>query len=153
MLKYRKKMSKEYKKGFTLIEILVGTAVFVIIALSVYQTYSSTIKVIRASRIKVTATSLIREQFEIIRNLPFTDIGLVNGTPSGKIPPVQNIIRNNNEFTITNSVTSIDDPFDGTDTSTPPDTTPVDYKQVEIKIDCDACDNFSAFTLSTYFSP
>lgn len=139
--------------GFTLIEALVGTAIFVILALSVYQTYLVTMNVIRLSQVKVTATALANEQFEIMRNLPYSDIGIVAGLPSGKIPATQNLIRDNKEFTVKTTIRNIDDPFDGTIGDTPNDTSPADYKLAELEITCATCRNFGTLNLTTNIAP
>jgi len=60
------------QNGFSLIEALVGVAVFVIIAVSVYQAYVMVIDAVRVLRLKTTATALANEQFEIVRNLPMS---------------------------------------------------------------------------------
>ena len=146
-------MFKKHTTGFTLIETLVGTAVFVIIAISVYQTYSTIMKVIYASRIKITAVSLVNEQFEMMRSISYTNVDIIDDTPTGEIPSIQNIIRNNKEFTLKTSILNIDDAFDGTAEGTPPDSTPIDYKLVEVEISCEACTNFSAFSQATYIAP
>jgi prepilin-type N-terminal cleavage/methylation domain-containing protein len=138
------------KNGFTLIETLVGTAIFVIIAMSVYQAYTVSMAVIRASRVKITATALANEQFEIMRNLPYTDVGTIEGGPTGKIPQIQNLIRDNKEFTINTSIISIDDFFDN---KAPTDSSPIDYKLVEIEITCSNCINFLPIKMTSYIAP
>ncbi len=159
MLKYTleiNRMSLKNRKnisGFTLVEALVGAAIFLILALSVYQAYQATMDVIRLSRIKITATALANEQFEIMRNLPYTDIGIVNGLPWGKIPAVQNLIRDGKEFTVKTTIRNVDDPFDGTIGGTPNDTSPADYKLAELEITCSTCLNFPAMNLATNISP
>jgi len=149
-------MLKHYKKinvGFTLVEALVGTAVFIILAMSVYQAYLTTINTIRLSRTKITASALANEQFEIIRNLPYGDVGIINGLPSGKIPANQVLVRDNKEFTVKTTIRNIDDPFDGTLEGEPKDTSPADYKLVEVEINCQNCNNFSPLVLNTYIAP
>jgi prepilin-type N-terminal cleavage/methylation domain-containing protein len=143
----------KYQKGFTLVEILVGTAVFVILAMSVYQAFTTTMNVVRLSRVKITATALANEQIEIIRNLPYTDVGIVNGIPLGKIPATQNLERDGKDFGVQTIIRNIDDPFDGTIGGTPNDTSPADYKLVEIEITCDTCRNFSPLSITTYVAP
>src|SRR3989338_10611931 len=98
--------------GFTLIESLVGVAVFMIIAVSVYQAYAVTMNAVRVSRLKIIATALANEQFEIIRNLPYDDVGVVGSIPNGKIPRIQNFIRDNTEFAVETTIHNIDDPFE-----------------------------------------
>ena len=144
---------KHNSPGFTLIEALVGTAIFVILILSVYQAYLTTSNVARLSRIKTTATALANEQFEIMRNLPYSDVGIVSGLPKGKIPAKQELIRDNKNFTVKTTVRNIDDPFDGTIGGTPNDISPADYKMAELEITCATCQNFSPLYLTTYIAP
>ena len=136
-----------------MVETLVGAAIFVLLAMSVYQAYSVTMDVIRLSRVKITATALGNEQFEIMRNLPYADVGIVNGLPHGKIPAVQTLTRDGKEFTVKTTIRSIDDPFDGTIGGTPNDISPADYKLAELEITCAACRNFPPLSLTTYIAP
>jgi len=114
--------------GFTLIESLVGIAVFIIITVSVYQAYAATMNAVRASRLKITATALANEQFEIIRNLPYDDVGVIGGIPNGKIPYIQNLVRDGTGFQTKTAIRNIDDPFDGTIGGLPNDLSPADYR-------------------------
>jgi type II secretory pathway pseudopilin PulG len=144
---------KNNRLGFTLVEGLVGAAVFVILALSVYRAYTSTMDVVRLSRVKIAATALGNEQFEIIRNLAYSDVGIVGGLPRGKIPATQTLNRDGKDFTVITTIRNIDDPFDGTIDGTPKDTSPADYKLAEIQITCSACKNFPPLSLTTHIAP
>jgi len=141
------------QKGFSLIEALVGVAVFTIIALSVYQAYTMMVDVVRISRLKVTATALANEQFEIARNLPYADVGVEGGIPSGKIPPIQTLIRDSTSFTVKATVRNIDDPFDGTIGGAPNDLSPADYRLAELEISCQLCKNFQPLHFTTQIAP
>jgi len=141
------------QKGFTLIESLVGIAVFMIIAVSVYQAFIVTMNAVRVSRLKVTATALANEQFEIIRNLPYADVGVVGGIPNGKIPRIQNLIRDNTEFVVETTIRNIDDPFDGTIGGSPNDLSPADYKLAELEISCPSCRDFTNLHFTTQVGP
>jgi len=138
--------------GFTLVEAIVGTAVFLIVALAVYQAYTVTMNVIRLSREKITATALGNEQFEIIHNLPYSDVGIVSGLPLGKIPATQTLLRDGKEFVVKTTIRNIDDAFDGTIGGDPNDSSPADYKLVELEITCDTCHNFSPLNLTTWIA-
>ena len=70
-------------------ETLVGVVVLAILAMAVYQSYSIVIRTTIASRSKIAATLLANEEMEIARNLPYADVGIVGGNPSGKIPADQ----------------------------------------------------------------
>lgn len=144
---------KQKQKGFTLIELTLGIAVFAIVAGSFYQAFSAALTAVRLSRVKVAAVALANEQFEIIRNFPYDDVGIVGGIPDGKIPRVQNFTRNGAQFTAEATIRNIDDPFDGTIGGEPNDLSPADYKMAEIEISCGNCDNFSPLVFNTYVGP
>lgn len=134
-------------------EIIIGVAVFLIIALSVYQSYAGLLNLVRVSRVKITAANLANEQFEITRNLPYTDVGVVGGVPNGKIPSTQNLTRDGIPFVVEAFVRNTDDPFDGTIGGSPNDLSPSDYKLIEIKIDCPTCKNFTPLTFVGRVAP
>lgn len=141
------------QKGFTLVEALVGAAVFVIIAVSVISAYVKVMEAVRVSRVKITATALANEQFEIARNLPYADVGIVDGIPAGKINRTQTLVRDNISFVVKTTIRNIDDPFDGTIGGSPNDTSPADYKLAELEITCPSCKNFSPLTFTTHIAP
>ncbi len=141
------------KKGFTLVEVLVGTAVFLVIATAVYQAYTSLFILIGANQYKILALNLANEQFEIVRNLAYSDVGETTGIPRGKIPHSQNLVRGGVTFTVTSTIRNIDLPFDGTIGGTPNDLSPADNKLVEVEVTCAACTGFSPITLTTTVAP
>jgi len=138
------------RKGFTLVEIMVSVALFLIIGIGVWQGYSYVSDLVRVTRIKTTAIALANEQLEIVRNLPYSDVGTVGGIPAGKLPPTQQITRGGVTFTVDFSVKNIDDPFDG---NFPNDTAPADYKLVEVIISCPSYRNFSSLKITTTAAP
>lgn len=141
------------KRGFTLIETIVGSAVFLLVALSAYQAFGVLMDVTLASRAKVAATELANEQMEIIRNLPYDDVGIIAGLPVGKIARNQTLVRDNYSFNVNTTIRSIDDPADGTVGGTPPDISPADYKLVDLNITCPNCKNFSTLDFTTIVAP
>lgn len=142
-----------FRQGFSLVECLVGIAVFMIIALSVYQVYMKVFDAVRISRLKITAAAFANEQFEIIRNLSYADVGIEGGLPAGKIIRDRTITRDGIDFLTKTTIRSIDDPFDGTITSSPADLSPADYKIVEIEISCPAYRNFQPLRFTTTVAP
>ena len=124
-------------QGFTLIELLIAIAVLAIFAVGVYSTLISVYKIIRLAKIKSLETAILSEELEIVRNLPYNQIGLQNAFDvPGILLPTKYLTRQNLNFKIINTVRFIDDPYDGTITSTPQDTSPADYKLVEMEIYC-----------------
>jgi prepilin-type N-terminal cleavage/methylation domain-containing protein len=141
------------QKGFTLIESLVGAAIFVVLALFGYRAFSVLMEAVLSSQAKIAGTTLANEKFEIIRNLPYTDVGIVGGLPVGKIQRTQNITRDNFNFVIQTTIRSVDDNFDGTIGGTPADSSPADYKLVDLDITCPTCRVFSPLNFTTLVAP
>ena len=139
--------------GMTFIETLVASAIFLLVAVSLYQAYMGVFRATSASRVKLSAASLASEQFEIARNLPYDDVGVVGSIPSGIIPHVQTLVRDGYSFIATTTVRNIDDPFDGTIGGAPNDTAPADYRLVEVQIDCSSCRDFSEMVFTTRVGP
>ena len=144
---------KTKQKGFTLVELLVGVAVFLILVVSVYNSYKTIYDVVSTSRYKISAIDLANERFEIIRNLPYASVGISGGIPNGVLAHIENIVRDGQTFEVTTVVRNIDDPFDGTIGGTPNDLSPADSKLVEVEINCALCKNFKPIILTTRVSP
>lgn len=129
----------EKRRGFTLVETLVGVAVFALIAMGIYAVFTQTTQLVRASRARIVASALANEQIEIIRNLPYANVGTLGGAPAGVLPAVQTITRDGIPFSVSTTIRNVDDPFDGTIGGTPNDTAPADYKLIEVSVSCSAC--------------
>lgn len=144
---------KNLQGGFSLIETLIGVLVFSILAVSIYGGFTQILKGVNTLHNRGLAISLANEQLEIIRNLPYADVGIVGGLPPGKIPHEQTLVRGGTTFAVTATIRNIDLPFDGTAGGTPNDLSPADNKLVEISIDCAACHNFSTIAITTQVAP
>lgn len=145
--------SKSFSLGFTLVETLVGASIFVILALSGYKAFGVLMDAVSASQAKIAGTTLANEKFEIMRNLPYTDVGILGGLPVGKIQRTENITRDNFSFVVETTIRSVDDTFDGTIGGNPSDTSPADYKLVDLDISCPTCKIFSPLNFTTLVAP
>ncbi len=131
-----------------------GVAVFTVIVSAVYNAYVGVFNVVYASRAKIEAITLINEQLEIARNLPYADVGEISGIPNGKLTHSQTITRDAYSYNVLTTVRNIDDPFDGTLGGTPNDLAPADYKVVEIEVTCLNCARpFTPMIVTTYVAP
>ena len=146
-------ISQKLSRGSGLVEIVIGAAVFLTVALAVSQSFTTMLNSVRFSRAKITAAALANEEFEIARNLPFSLVGISGGFPTGSIPHLQTLTRDGNSFAITTTVRNVDDPFDGTVGGTPNDSAPADYKIVEMDIDCTTCKIFPTQSFSSFVAP
>lgn len=141
------------QEGFTLIEVLVAAAVFLIFALGVYGAITMVFKIVYQSRLSILENNVLAEKLEVARNLTYENIGTVDGDPVGVLPATETVTRNGIVFFVTTTVQNIDDPFDGLATDASPDTAPDDYKLVEMSIKCFTCDQNRTITVSTRVAP
>lgn len=145
--------SNGFGAGFTLAEMVVGSAVFAIIAVTVFQTYSTFINLVALGKYKILATDIVNEQFELVRNLKYADVGIIGSIPSGVLSTTTNVVKNGFTFTISRTIRNIDDPFDGQIGSTTNDLSPSDYKMVQIDVECSACKNFQPISVTGRVAP
>ena len=145
---------EKYKAGFTLIETLVSTAIFIIVSIALYAGFSNILKIMNIIRVREVMTNIANEQFEIVRNLPYQSVGTVGGIPAGIISQDQEVTKDNKTFVINTVVRSIDDPFDGTFDGTTRDLSPADMKLVEVNISCTQCnEHISPISFTTKVAP
>ncbi len=141
------------RKGTTLIETLIGIAILAFVMTFALAMFSLSTEKLARSKHRVLATALANEQVEIIRNLPYAQVG--TGAPTcevtGTMPRTSTVVRSNVSYTIDTCVKWVDDPFDGcvgTVTEQPnqsrcadgtivnksPDTIPTDYKLAQVTV-------------------
>ncbi len=124
------------QKGFSLIESLVGIAIFVGMALVVSQAFFLIYKDAALNWQNVTISSLARQYLENARNIPYAQVGTVAGNPHGNLPDFANpstVTVSNTTYQIYFEVTYMDDPADGT-AVLGTDSAPDDYKQVKLSV-------------------
>lgn len=120
------------RKGFTLVDVLVGIALVLIIFLGVYGAFRLGMEVINKSKNKVTAISIANQHIEMVRNLSYGEVGTEGGFPDGSLEPSTTTTMNNLEYTIETRVDYVVDPLDGI--ADPEDSCPNDYKIVEVRV-------------------
>ena len=139
-------------RGFTLIEAVVGSAVFLIIAMAAYQAYAGIFKLVEVDQNRVLAIELANEQFEIIRDLPYASIGVPNGIPSGVVPQNQTLVRGGITFNVSTIIRNVALNLGAQSASSTASTTPAE-KLVEVTITCPTCSNFAPIVLTTQVAP
>ncbi|MBU0570009.1 carboxypeptidase-like regulatory domain-containing protein, partial [Patescibacteria group bacterium] len=127
------RLSKEKanNSGQMLLGILISLAVFAILIHALFTLVRLSYQFTNFSRARITARHLAQEKIELIRNLPFSEIGTSGGIPSGSLVQQENIQRNGLNYLVKTSIVYIDDPFDN---SAPVDLLPTDYKSVRIDV-------------------
>lgn len=139
--------------GFTLAEILVSMTVFTLITYFGYLAYANILESITRSQLRNEAISLIENEIEIIRNMPYSDIGISGGYPIGKLLAEKNVSSGGIDFKLKTTVRNIDDPFDGVLGGSPNDTAPADYKIIEFEVNCLNCRSFIPFSMTSTIAP
>ena len=125
--------------GFTLVEILIALTLFILISVSIYSVSNNILGVISRNQVRSIAVSVIENEIETLRNMQYESVGIVGGFPVGMLEAEKTVTVRGVEFSLSTTVRTIDDPFDGTIGGNPNDTAPADYKLVEFEIVCLNC--------------
>src|SRR3989344_2678826 len=139
--------------GFTLIESLIAVAIFAVVSVSIYLAYSNILDIFSASYLNLTALSAIENELEIIRNMSYGDVGIQGGLPAGVLVAEKNIVLGEVDFVVKTLVRNVDDPFDGLQGGSPNDSTPADYKLIEVEVSCPACLRYIPAKITTTVAP
>ncbi|MBI2625733.1 carboxypeptidase regulatory-like domain-containing protein, partial [Candidatus Parcubacteria bacterium] len=143
--------------GISLIGIVIAVGIFVFFSAGIYGAYVLMIRLNAQNRATVVGLQLAQEKLELVRNLPFVDIGVVGGVPAGVLQQTEEVSRDGINFTMATTVRNVDDPFDGdfgdTVPGKPRDLAPADYKRVEIRIRCVVCPADPPILLTTNAVP
>jgi hypothetical protein len=122
---------KNQIQGQTIISTLIGIAVFLILTNALFTLVRGSFSILSFNRARITARHLAQEKIELVRNLPYNNIGTSGGIPSGTIAQQEIVTRNGLSFTVDTDVIYIDDPFD---TKVPNDLLPTDYKRIRVAV-------------------
>ncbi len=120
------------RKGFSLVEVLVGSFLLLIVFLGIFLAYQLGLKVVSQSKNRVIATAIVNGELEKIRNLPYESVGVDGEFPDGILEASKIISLNGVNYTVEIRVDYVVDSADGI--SSPSDTCPNDYKRVSVKV-------------------
>lgn len=124
-------ITKKKEKGLTLIEVMISLFIILLISVSIFSIIIFSLKITSDNKMQVEAISIGNQKMEQILNLPYSQIGLIDGDPIGVLQSHEEIERQG-AFDIETSVKFFDDPYD--DEAFSGDLTPNDYKIVSLKI-------------------
>lgn len=130
-------LKKQQNPGFTLIEIAVTLAVFAMLAAAVLGLVAALSQAVKSARQGTQLSSLADNYLEIVRNMPYSQIGTVHGSPVGTLPDCNGtppncpgatqISLSGQTYKIYYEVTYIHDPADA-------NAADADYKQAKLNI-------------------
>ena len=142
------------RRGTSLIEFVLSLAIIAILFTGVYAVYASIVSSIQSVGARNAASTIIGNEIEMMRNLPYANVGTQGGIPAGAIPGTQTVSYGNYTFSLQTTIRNIDDPFDGTLGGTPNDTAPADYKLVSLTATCVSCSgNIAPIDITATIAP
>jgi len=116
------------ERGFTFVDIMVGTALVLIVFLGIFGAFQLGLKVVGKSREKITATALANQRLEEARNLPYQKVGIVGIDENGALPAIEYYPSDTQKYTISTDVDCRNNPADVGDTCL------CDYKTVTVTV-------------------
>ncbi|MCC6223488.1 MAG: carboxypeptidase regulatory-like domain-containing protein [Thermoleophilia bacterium] len=114
--------------GITLVEMLIASALLLVIATALGTVLTSSIASHRLSREKTIADEVALQEIESIRRLPYDSVGVVSGNPPGTVTPVKTVSVRGLDASVSIQITYVNDP---TPTSY---ATAANYKRVVVTV-------------------
>jgi len=99
--------------GFTLLELLVATFVIGVAVAGLFGLILLTVRTASEGERRIAATALANEKMELVRNLPYSQVGTAGGVPNGPLPQIETTVRNGTSYTVRTDIRYVDDPYDG----------------------------------------
>ncbi len=114
--------------GFTVIEVLLATVVFALLATAFASTLSATLRSFSNSKARTVAEQVASSQLEEARRLSYDDLGTVGGNPPGLLQPSRTVTNGGQTLTVGVRVAYVNDPLpDGVETG-------ANYKSVQVTV-------------------
>ncbi|MCK5080917.1 MAG: hypothetical protein KAQ63_02035 [Candidatus Moranbacteria bacterium] len=140
----------ENRQGTTLIEVLVSIAVVSFLSTTIYLTLTGAVSNMGESKQRVGAVAIANEKMEVIRNLDYEEVGIIDGMISGPMLALETVTRNGFDFDVYIDVRYVDDPLDGVD---PDDLISTDYKLVQVVVEWEHQEKIDSVEFVSSFVP
>ena len=86
--------------GFTIIEVLIAVFVVSTAIVGVFGLFALGLRLAGESENRLMAIALANEKMELIRNLPYVDVGTQGGIPDGAILQEESVVINSVSFLV-----------------------------------------------------
>ncbi|OGI28777.1 MAG: hypothetical protein A2420_05675 [Candidatus Moranbacteria bacterium RIFOXYC1_FULL_44_13] len=143
----------DIKKGFSILEVVATVFIFSIVTISIYGSFSGGLRSLAQSKHRIAATQLANEKMEVIRNLPYSQVGTESGVPSGSLLQEETVWRSNQKFNVRTTIVYVDDSLDGIEGGEPDDEIPLDYKEARVEVDWGSGGSTNNVVLVSRFVP
>jgi hypothetical protein len=139
-------------RGMTLIDVLVGSALALIIFLAVFQLIRASALISTLAAETAAATSIANTQMEYVRSIPYDSLGTVGGIPAGTIAQNATTTEDNIEYAVRTFIDYYDDPADGAGSSDSNGIT-TDYKRAKVSVSFTTTLGVHTVTIVTNIAP
>lgn len=119
------------RKGASLLDTLVGSAIFLVVALGFFGVLQLSIREASDSKARAGALMLANEWLEEARSVSYAQVGTTTGAVVGVFVTPDTVVINSISYTRRMVVEYVDDPKDGTGAG---DASPNDYKKVKVAV-------------------
>ncbi|MEX1112361.1 MAG: carboxypeptidase regulatory-like domain-containing protein, partial [Candidatus Andersenbacteria bacterium] len=99
-------------RGFTMIEILITTFIIGTVVTGLFGLFVLSMRISHETEKRIVAVALANERMEMVRNLPYVNVGTAGGVPAGPIEQEEQIERNGLTYTVTTDIRFVDDYYD-----------------------------------------
>lgn len=117
--------------GQVYIGIAISLGLLAILSQAIITLIFSSYDLLNFTSSRTTAKYIASEQMELIKNLPFDDVGTIGGIPNGVLEQNKTVTQNGLTYTVNTSVIYVDDEFDSL---APDDLLPTDYKKARVDV-------------------
>ncbi|MBU6323503.1 MAG: carboxypeptidase regulatory-like domain-containing protein [Patescibacteria group bacterium] len=140
------------RRGMSLIDVIVGTALILIVFLALMGVLRASLLVSSRAKARIGATTLAATQMEYLRGLSYDALGTVGGIPAGSVPQTATTTENGIDYVTHTFIEYIDDPADGTGAN---DTNGIttDYKRARVSVTYGSGAQSGSVTYVSNFSP
>ncbi|HLD21696.1 MAG TPA: type II secretion system protein, partial [Patescibacteria group bacterium] len=73
----------KHPTGITLIETLISLAIFIMVSSAFYLLIQLGLRTLTDDQIRLDAIAIAQSQIESLRNVPYDDVGTIEGIPHG----------------------------------------------------------------------
>lgn len=126
-------MTRTPLRGLSLIDVLVGSALFLVIFLALIGLARSSLLLASLAKAKAGATAVANTQVEYIRSLPYDSTGTVGGIPAGDVAQNSTTTVNGLSYGVRTFIQYVDDPADGEGGADSNGIT-TDYKRIKVSV-------------------
>ncbi|MEX0649531.1 MAG: carboxypeptidase-like regulatory domain-containing protein, partial [Candidatus Andersenbacteria bacterium] len=112
-MKQRLQVTDRADSGFTFIEIIITTFIIGTVVTGLFGLFVLSLRISHETERRIVAVALANEKMELVRNLPYVNVGTVGGVPAGPLLQEEQVERNALDYTVRMDIRYVDDFYDG----------------------------------------